>query len=193
MDPSGREDVTTLLLEWSKGRKEALNQLMSLVYAELRQIAAHHLRSERANHTLQSTALVNEVYLRLIDQNRVQWRDRDHFFAFASQLVRRVLVDHARRRKSAKRGGGQAALALDESIADGRTDVDLIALDDALTSLADMDPQQGRIVELRFFGGLSIKSTANVLGISTSTVTRDWNLARAWLKRELIRGRAMES
>jgi RNA polymerase sigma-70 factor (ECF subfamily) len=191
VDPPGKEDVTTLLLEWSNGRQEALNHLMPLVHDELRRLAGRHLRGERAGHTLQCTALVNELYLRLIDQNRVQWRDREHFFAVASQLVRRILVDYARSRNTAKRGSGEVALALNEAIAIcGREDMEVLALDDALESLTQMDPQQGRIVELRFFGGLSIRGTANVLGISTSTVTRDWNLARAWLKRELIRGAA---
>lgn len=161
---------------------------MPLVYNQLRQLAARELRHERPNHTLHSTALVHEVYLKLIDQSRVQFKDREHFFAVASQAIRRILISHARSRKASKRGAGQTLLAFDESIAFAeKRDVDLIVLDDALESLSKLDPQQGRIIELRFFGGLSIAATARVLGISTSTVTREWNLARAWLFRELGR------
>jgi RNA polymerase sigma factor (TIGR02999 family) len=182
------KDVTTLLLEWSDGKRQALNELMPLVYDQLRHLAARQLRRERPNHTLQSTALVHEVYLKLIDQTRVQWKDREHFFAVASQAIRRILVTHARSRNASKRGGS-TTLAFDESIAlPDRKDLDVVALDDALESLSRLDPQQGRIVELRFFGGLSIEGTAHVMGISTSTVSRDWNLARAWLFRELSRG-----
>jgi RNA polymerase sigma factor (TIGR02999 family) len=182
----GTMDVTALLLDWSHGDEKALNLLTPLVYDELKKLASRQLRRERPGHTLQSTALVHEAYLKLIDQNRVQWHDREHFFAVASQIIRRILVSHARGRNSSKRGGGKTMLAFDESIAlPGRPDTDLVALDDALETLAQLDPQQGRIIELRFFGGLSIEGTAKVLGISTSTVTRDWNLARAWLHREL--------
>lgn len=181
------KDVTTLLLEWGDGNRQALNELMPLVYDHLRQLAARQLRRERPNHTLHSTALVHEAYLKLIDQSRVQWKDREHFFAVASQAIRRILVTHARSRHASKRGGGKTLLAFDESIAlPDRKDIDLIRLDDALQSLSRLDPQQGRIIELRFFGGLSIESTAEVLAISTSTVNREWNLARAWLHRELI-------
>jgi RNA polymerase sigma factor (TIGR02999 family) len=154
----------------------------------LRQIAGRYLRHERADHTLQTTALVHEAYLRLIDQREARVEDRDHFFALSSQLIRRILVDHARADKAARRGGGAPALELNEAIAvPERRSVDLVALDDALNSLTRLDPQQGRIVELRFFGGLSIESTAKVLGISPSTVKRDWNTAKAWLYRELNR------
>jgi RNA polymerase sigma factor (TIGR02999 family) len=184
----GPKDVTTLLVEWGNGNQAALNELTPLVYDQLRLLAARQLRRERAHHTLQSTALVHEAYLKLIDQRRVQWQDREHFFAIASQMIRRILVSHARARKASKRGGGQTTLALDDSIAlSGRKDMDLVAVDDALEGLSRMDPRQARIVELRFFGGLSIEGTAEVLGISTSTATRDWNLARAWLHRELTR------
>jgi RNA polymerase sigma factor (TIGR02999 family) len=188
VEQPGRKDVTTLLLEWNGGSREALHQLAPLVLDELRQLAARQLRKERPGHTLQATALVNEVYLRLVDQSRVQWHDREHFFAIASQSIRRILVDYARTRSASKRGGGQTLLALDESMAlHDRKDLDLVALDDALQSLTQIDPQQGRIVELRFFGGLTIEGTAKVLNISTSTVNRDWTLAKAWLHRELSR------
>jgi RNA polymerase sigma factor (TIGR02999 family) len=188
VEQPGRKDVTTLLLEWNGGSREALHQLAPLVLDELRQLAARQLRKERPGHTLQATALVNEVYLRLVDQRRVQWHDREHFFAIASQSIRRILVDYARTRGASKRGGGQTLLALDESMAlHDRKDLDLVALDDALQSLTRIDPQQGRIVELRFFGGLTIEGTAKVLNISTSTVNRDWTLAKAWLHRELSR------
>ena len=182
------KDVTTLLVEWSGGNSQAFNELIPLVYDQLRQLAGRQLRRERPNHTLHSTALVHEAYLKLIDQRRVQWKDREHFFAVASQVIRRILVTYARSRHASKRGSGATMLAFDESIAlPDRKDVDLVALDDALESLSRLDAQQGRIIELRFFGGLSIESTARVLGISTSTVTRDWNLARAWLHREVSR------
>jgi RNA polymerase sigma factor (TIGR02999 family) len=188
VEQPGRKDVTTLLLEWNGGSREALHQLAPLVLDELRHLAARQLRKERPGHTLQATALVNEVYLRLVDQRRVQWHDREHFFAIASQSIRRILVDYARTRGASKRGGGQTLLALDESMAlHDRQDLDLVALDDALQSLTQIDPQQGRIVELRFFGGLTIEGTAKVLSISTSTVNRDWTLAKAWLHRELSR------
>jgi RNA polymerase sigma factor (TIGR02999 family) len=186
-----QDDVTGLLQEWSGGNPEALNRLTPLVYAQLRQLAACELRRERSGHTLQSTALVHEVYLKLIDQRRVHWRDREHFFAVASQMIRRILVSYARGRNASKRGGDRTLLEFDDSmVLGGRRDWDLVALDDALESLSRMDPQQGRIIELRFFGGLSIEGTARVLRISPSTVTRDWNVARAWLYRELNRSMA---
>ncbi len=183
---SGPDEVTGLLLDWSNGNPNALNALMPLVYDELRRIAARYLRQERRDHTLQTTALVHEAYLRLIDQRRARIEDRDHFFALSSQLVRRILVDHARADKAARRGGGVPPLELKEAAAmpQGRG-VDLVLLDDALSSLAELDPQQSRIVELRFFGGLSIESTARVLGISPATVKRDWSTAKVWLYREL--------
>ncbi len=178
--------VTGLLLDWRNGNAEALNALMPLVYGELRRIAGRHMRHERINHTLQTTAVVHEAYLRLIDQRRACVEDRDHFFALASQLIRRILVDYARAGKTGRRGGGVPALTLDEAIAPPSSrGLDVVALDDALSSLARLDPQQSRIVELRFFGGLSIESTAQVLGISPATVKRDWSTAKAWLYREL--------
>lgn len=182
------KDVTTLLLEWSGGKRQALDELIPLVYAQLRNLADRQLRRERPSHTLSSTALVHEAYLKLIDQRRVQWKDREHFFAVAAQAIRRILVSHARSRSASKRGGGATLLAFDESIAlPDRKDVELIRLDDALEGLSSLDPQQARIIELRFFAGLSIEGTAEVLDISTSTVNREWNLARAWLHRELSR------
>jgi RNA polymerase sigma factor (TIGR02999 family) len=181
-------DITALLVEWSKGNQGAFNDLMPLVYGQLRSLAARELRHWRPGHTLQPTALVHEVYFKLVEQRRVVCKDRDHFFAFASQIIRRVLVSYVRRSNSAKRGGGHTKVALDESIIPSPCpDVDLVALDDALQSLSKIDPQQAQIVEMRYFGGLSIESTARVLGISDSTVSRDWKLARVWLKRELTR------
>jgi RNA polymerase sigma factor (TIGR02999 family) len=176
-------------MEWSRGNRQALDDLTPLVYDELRQMAKRHLQHERAEHTIQSTALVHEAYLKMVDQKRVALNDREHFFAVASRVMRQVLVSHARARGAAKRGAGQTLLAFDDSIAVPEwRDVDLIALDDALETLSRMDPQQGRIVEMRFFSGLSIESTATVLGISPATVKRDWNVARAWLHHELIHG-----
>jgi RNA polymerase sigma factor (TIGR02999 family) len=159
---------------------------MPLVYDELKRLAGSYLRRERLDHTLQSAALVNEAYLRLVDQKQVQWQNRAHFFGIAAQMMRRILVDHARGHKAAKRGAGMPVLALDEAVAEaqGRS-VDLIGLDDALQKLEKIDPQQGKIVELRFFSGLSIEETATVLGISPATVKRDWAAARAWLYREV--------
>jgi RNA polymerase sigma factor (TIGR02999 family) len=193
--PAAREqgDVTGLLVEWRNGNGEALNRLMPLVYDELHALAARQLRRERPTHTLQSTALVHEAYLRLIDQRRVQWNDREHFFAVASQMIRRILVSHARGRHAVKRGGVHTTLVLDESIATPeQREIDIEALDDALERLAQLDPQQARIVELRFFGGLSIESTAGFLRISPATVKRHWNVAKAWLYRE-ISGRGTEA
>ena len=189
MGSAGGKDVTTLLVEWSNGDRSALDELTPLVYQQLRRLAAQALHRERPGHTLQSTALAHEAFLKLVDQQRVRWHDREHFFAVASQIIRRILVSHARKRNALKRGGSNTAISLQESLSplQGR-DIDLAALDDALEALAKMDAQQARIVELRFFGGLSIEGAARVLGISPSTVNRDWNLARAWLKRELTRG-----
>ena len=189
MQPQQAKDVTTLLLEWSGGSPQALSELMPLVYNELHRLAKRHMRSESDGNTLQATALVHETYLKLIDQRRARFEDREHFYAVASQMIRRILVSHARSRGAAKRGSGKTTIVFDEAIAiPGTRDLDLVALDDALEYLLKIDPQQGRIVELRFFGGLTLESTARVLGISKSTVTRDWNLARTWLHHELTRG-----
>jgi RNA polymerase sigma factor (TIGR02999 family) len=174
-------------MDWSNGDRSALEALMPLVYDELHRLASRYLSRERPGHTLQSTALVHEAYLRLIDQREVRWQNRSHFFGVAAQMIRRILVDHARSHQAAKRGAGAVKLSLDEAVAaagQGR-DVDLVALDDALNRLAQFDLQQGRIVELRFFAGLSIEETAEVLHISPATVKRDWVMAKAWLFREM--------
>ena len=185
------QDVTTLLAASSAGDRAAMDQLLPLVYDELRRLAQSYLRSERSGHTLQGTALVHEAYLRLIDQKVVQWQSRTHFFAIAAQMIRRILVDHARGHNASKRGAGAPRLSLDDAmgIAEKR-DLDLIALDDALSHLAQLDPDQSRIVELRFFGGLSIEETAAVVGVSVATVNREWSAAKAWLFREIRRGGA---
>ena len=188
MDLETPESITRLLVRWGGGEQQALEALTPLVYQELRKLANRHLRRERQGHTLESTALVHEAYLRLIDQRSVDWQNRNQFFGLASELIRRILVDYARNRMAAKRGGPQVKLSLDEAMATPEErDLDLVALDDALKALADRDPQQSRIVELRYFGGLTIETTAEVLGISPATVKRDWVLAKAFLKRELTR------
>jgi RNA polymerase sigma factor (TIGR02999 family) len=181
-------DVTELLIDWSRGDKGALDRLMPLVYEELRQVARRQFQLESPGHTLQSTAVVHEVYLRLVDQDRVQWRNRAQFFAVAAQLIRRILVDHARQRHAGKRGGMAQRLSLEESIQTPvRQDVDLVALDDALQVLSDLDPQQAKVIELRFFAGLTIDETSEALGISPVTVHRDWVTAKAWLFDQLNR------
>jgi RNA polymerase sigma factor (TIGR02999 family) len=184
-------DVTRLLVQVTSGDRTAVDQLMPLVYDELRRIAAAHLRRERPGHTLQSTALVHEAYMRLIDQRNVEWRNRAQFFALASRMIRRILVDHARGSNAVKRGAGVPKLSLDEAIeVSGGRDLDLVALDDALEGLAKVDPEQSRLVELRYFGGLTIDETAEVMQTSAATVSREWSSARAWLFRELSRGSA---
>ena len=182
------QPVSALLGKWRAGDQEALQVLIPLVYEELRRIAQHHLRQERPDHTLQSTALVHEAYLRLMKQGPAEVENRAHFLAVASRLMRQILVDHARAHRAAKRGGGlklelQDAMAVLEA-----QNIDLVALDNALNELARLDPQQSRIVEMRFFGGLSIEDTANVIGVSPTTVKREWATARAWLLREMGRG-----
>ncbi|HVT91847.1 MAG TPA: sigma-70 family RNA polymerase sigma factor [Bryobacteraceae bacterium] len=183
-------DITVLLVASSHGDRRATDQLMPLVYDELRRLAQSYLQRERPGHTLQGTALVHEAYLRLIDQKQVKWQNRAHFFGVASQMIRRILVDHARSHQTAKRGAGAQKLSLDDALGvAGATDLDLVALDDALNDLAKLDPGQSRIIELRFFGGLSIEETAEVMGQSTATVNREWSSARAWLFRQMSRGR----
>ncbi len=183
---SATHQVTQLLVAWQDGDKAALDQLMPLVYEELRRLARQYRRRERAGHTLQTTALVNEAYLRLIDQSRVHWQNRTHFFAIAAQLMRRILVDHARTRVRAKRGGSAAKVSLAEAAAiSGAPTLDVLALDEALERLAALDGRKSQIVELRFFGGLSIEETAEVLKVSPGTVMHDWTLAKAWLYRAL--------
>jgi RNA polymerase sigma factor (TIGR02999 family) len=180
--------ITQLLVQWSNGDQHALDQLTPLVYDELRQMARTYLRRERPDHTLQATALVHEAYLRLIDQNSVSWQNRAHFFGIASQMMRRILVNHALARAAAKRGGDAEKLSLDEAtgFAD-QAEVDLISLDEALKELELLDPKQTRLVELRFFGGLSIKETAEVLKLSPATVKREWGTARLWLRRQIAK------
>lgn len=186
-DPSPREPVTQLLVEWQNGSQKALDRLIPLVYEELRSIAGRYLARESVGHTLQSTALVHEAYFRLVGQRRVRWQNRAHFFGIAAQMMRRILVDHARRQHRDKRGGPAPKLSLDEAVAvaEPEVDVDLLALDEALTALARIDPRGARIIELRFFSSLTIDETAAVLDVSTGTVKRDWNAARAWLYREM--------
>ncbi len=183
-----QHEVTSLLVAWSDGDAAALEKLTPLVEQELRRLARHYMRRERPGHTLQTTALVNEAYLRLVDWKNVRWQNRAHFLGVSARLMRRILVDYARRRNFEKRGGGAFAVALEEAegVASGR-DTDLVALDDALKSLAAFDERKSQIVELRFFGGLSVEETAEVVGVSPRTVMREWALAQAWLLRELNR------
>jgi RNA polymerase sigma factor (TIGR02999 family) len=179
-------DVTQLLQQWSVGREEALDQLLPTIYGELRRLAASYLRRERADHTLQATALVHEAFLKLVDQHDVHWQSRAHFFGIAAQAMRRILVDHARAHVAAKRGSGERPVPIDEAlIVVPGLDVDLLALDEALTRLSALDPQQGRIIELKFFGGLTVDEIAAVLHISPATIGREWALAKAWLYAEL--------
>ena len=187
--PTATEEITQLLLAWGQGDQAALERLLPLVYEEMRQIAHHHMRRQRPDHTLQTTALVNEAYLRLVDAQRVQWQNRVHFFALAAQAMRHILVDLARARGNQKRGGGATRVALEEAlIISAERGADVLALDDALQALAKLNARQSQIVELRYFGGLSEEETAAVLQLSPRTVRRDWSLARAWLYRELNRG-----
>ncbi len=182
------KDVTQLLVDWSNGDQMALDSLLPLVYDELHRLAEHYMRRERFDHTLQPTALINEAYLRLVDQTRVRWRNRAHFIGVAAQLMRRVTVKHAERHRAAKRGGGALKVPFDEAATMGTaSDEDVIALDEALERLQALDPRQGRIVELRFFGGLAGKEMAEVLGVSPATIDREWRVARAWLRRQLKR------
>jgi len=183
------EQVTRLLSELSSGNEQALGELMPLVYSELRRLASYYLRRERGNHTLQATALVHEAYLRLVDQRDARWENRNQFVRVASQLMRRILVDYSRSHDAAKRGGGAGKVFLQEAAVAGKgRPAEVVALDDALNRLAELDPQQARLVELRFFGGLSIEETAAVLGTSPATIKRHWNVAKAWLAREIQRG-----
>ena len=187
MTEATQKSITQLLVAWSDGDRAALDELVPLVHSELRRIARNYMRGERKDHTLQTTALINEAYVRLVDQKHVRWQNRAHFLAIASQLMRRILVDYARRRQYQKRGAGaiQVTLAEVESFSDNRTP-DLVALDEALTSLAEIDPRRSRVVELRFFGGLSIEETAEVLKVSPTTVERDWTVAKAWLHKAVM-------
>lgn len=188
MATGNTSQITDLLVAWSDGDAGALEQLIPLVDRELQQLAHHYMAREPAGHPLQTTALVNEAFVRLIDGGRIHWQSRAHFFAVSARLMRRILVDVARARKKLKRGGDAVWISLDDAPEIPRaTDAELMALDDALTALAAFDGRKGRVVELRFFGGLTIAETAAVLGVSPITVTRDWDLARAWLAREMRR------
>lgn len=183
------DDITGLLLAWGGGDREALDRLMPLVYQELRRLAHRQMRRERAGDTFQTTALVNEAYLRLVDYDRVQARDRSHFLAIAAQAMRRILIERARQRRADKRGSGAQPLALDEAgDVSAERAADLVALDDALVTLASVDPRKAQLVELRYFGGLTVAETAEVLGVSAPTVERDWRTARIWLHREISKG-----
>ena len=178
--------VTSLLEKFEPGDRPAFEQLFADVYAELRALAARYLQPERKNHTLQPTALVHEAYFKLVDQTRVDWRGRTHFLAIAAQAMRRILVDHARRRGAAKRGGNWHRIALDDNLViESNRDEDVLALEDALTKLKKLDPRQAQMIELRFFGGLSIAEVAKVMGISRRSVEREWTMVRAWLRQEL--------
>jgi RNA polymerase sigma factor (TIGR02999 family) len=192
-DSSQNQPVTRLLVQWSAGDEAALDELTALLYREMRSLAQRHLRRERCNHTIQRTALVHEAFVRLIHQDSVDWRSRGHFFALASTIMRRILVDHARARLTSKRGAGQEVQSLeeiDDDTADETADSDenITAIDGALTRLAAVDDRQVQIVQMRYFGGLTIEETAQALDISEATVKREWTLARAWLKRELSKG-----
>jgi RNA polymerase sigma factor (TIGR02999 family) len=183
---SSRQEVTDLLHAWGRGEPEALEKLIPLVHHELRRRAHQYMRRERTGHVLQTTALVNEAYLQLIDAKKVNYQDRAHFFAIAAKLMRRILVHYARSRDSQKRGGGFRQVSLNESsIFAPKPDADLVELDDALTALAAIDPRKARVVELRFFGGLTLEEVAGVLKVSADTIWRDWDLARSWLFREM--------
>jgi RNA polymerase sigma-70 factor (ECF subfamily) len=182
------QDVSALLRAWSNGDTGALEQLTPIVYHELHRLAGCHMKGERPGHSLQTTALVNEAYLRLVDYKKMRWRDRAHFFAVSSNVMRRILVDYARRH-NLKRGRRAPHVSLDEaSVAGGGQEADLVALDDALNGLARLDPRKVQVVEMRYFGGLSVEETAEVLNVSTMTVKRDWRAARIWLLRELASG-----
>ena len=186
--PGAVDDITALLVAWGRGDEAALQQLIPLVHRELHEIARRCLKGERPGHTLQPTALVNEAYLRLVDVRRMSWNDRTHFFAMSARLMRRVLVDFARSRQYQKRGGGAMKVSLDDvhGVSTERGQ-DLVALDDALTTLSAIDERKARVIEMRFFGGLTAEETAAVLDVSRETVLRDWRLARAWLMHELLR------
>jgi len=180
------QEITQLLLSWSKGDQAALDQLIPLVYPELRKLARRYMGRESPEHTLQTSALINEAYLRLVDQQAVEWNDRAHFFAVAAQVMRHILIDHARSHLYGKRGAGAQHVPLDEvAVVSQERAAELVALDDALTSLAKIDERKGKIIELRFFGGLSVDETAEVMNVSPVTVMREWRAAKAWLHREV--------
>lgn len=189
MTTSSSAEITGMLQAWGNGDQAALEKLIPLVYDELRRLARRYMDKERAGHTLQTTALVNEAYLRLVDAHDVQWQNRAQFFGISAQLMRRILVDFARAHDNLKRGGEVQKVSLDEALMiSSERSADLVALDDALTALTALDPRQSQVVEMRFFGGLSIEEIAEVLKVSVGTINRDWSMAKAWLSRELSRG-----
>lgn len=192
MDSSAPADVTQLLIAWSHGDQVARERLMSVVYEELHRLARRYMRNESPGHTLQTSALVNEAFIRLVDQRNVHWQNRSHFFGIAAQMMRRILVDYARSRNFAKRGGGAVKLSLEEGliVSDERTE-QVVAVHEALEGLAKIDPRQAQIVELKFFGGLSNEEAAAVLSVSPGTVARDWTMAKAWLRREITKGTSL--
>jgi RNA polymerase sigma-70 factor (ECF subfamily) len=185
-DSDQTSGITQLLIEWNNGRPEALEDLLPLVYSELKRLATRYLHREQADHTLQPTALVHEAYLRLIDQRQVRWQNRAHFYGIAAKIMRRILVDYARARQADKRGAGwERVTMIEDQTPDNRAGLDLLALDQALERLATFDAQQERIVELRYFGGLTIEEAAEVVGVSAATIVREWTIARAWLRGEM--------
>ncbi|MEW6207527.1 MAG: sigma-70 family RNA polymerase sigma factor [Acidobacteriota bacterium] len=190
---SSQQDITRRLIAWGEGDQKARDDLLPLVYTELRRLARNYLRRERAGHTLQPTALVHEAYLRLIDQGQARWQSRAHFFGIAARLMRQILIEYARSRNAAKRGGNLRVTLSKSIVRFEERDVDLLSLDDALRELEAIDSEKSRVVELRFFGGMSIEETACAMGISTATVTRHWRMARAWLYRRIRKGAKSES
>jgi|SRR5579871_994636 len=189
MDGETSQDLTSLLAAWSEGDEEALKRFISIVYPEMRRIARRHLDRREPNHTFESAALVNEAYLKLIRAKGIECENRVHFFAVCSQIIRRILIDHARDHRRVKRGGEAVTIPLDEALLGTRAHgIEVVALDEALSSLSRIDPRKSRVVELRYFGGLNVVETAEVLGVSQETVLRDWKMAKAWLMRELTRG-----
>jgi RNA polymerase sigma factor (TIGR02999 family) len=193
MAPPSPEEVTRLLVDWGNGDQAALDELIPLVYVELRRLAGRYMRRESQGHTLQTSALVNEAYLRLIDQKSVQWQNRAHFFGVAAQLMRRILVDHARSRSRAKRGGGAQMVSLAEQAVLSEEVAEVIALNAALDDLAEFDPRKSRIVEMKFFGGLTTEEVAEVLKVTSRTVEREWRKAKAWLNRAISKGETNEA
>lgn len=193
-DSNSRARVTDLLIGYAKGDRSALDEMLPLVYNELKRLAAHYLRQERPDHTLQTTALVHEAYLRLVNQQNVDWKNRAQFLGVAAEMMRRILVNHARDRAADKRGGGAERVSLSFAIESGRQiDIDLISLDDALTELSKMDPRKSQVIEMKFFGGMTTEETAEILKVSTATIERDWTVARAWLYRAVAGKRSAAS
>lgn len=189
MTGTGKDEITLMLREWSDGDAGALDKILPLVYDELHRQASRYLKKERPNHTIQTTELINEAYIKLAGQHSVHWQNRSHFFGIAAQAMRRILVDYARSTHRLKRGGNELTIMLDDAVsaATDERSIDLIALDEALDRLAERDPQQARVVELRYFSGLELEAVAQVLGVSRTTVSREWRMAKAWLRRELTR------